>query len=79
MPDDPGRQRAKKPPLQFRLRTLLGVTTALALLFATLEWLGVPPLASFLVLVLLAVSVLAALALVIVIAASVAGDEDDRE
>lgn len=60
-----------QPPLQFRLRAVLWITAATAILFAVLRWLGVPPQASLIVLVVLAVSVAAALALVAVIAASV--------
>jgi Flp pilus assembly protein TadB len=78
MPDDEKPVHARKPPLQFRLRTLLVVTAALALLFATLEWLGVPPLASLIVLVVLTFSVLAALGLVVAIAGSITGEEDEE-
>ncbi len=79
MPDDEKPAHPRKPPLQFTLPALFGVTAALAVLFGALSWLGVPPLASFLVLVVLAVSVLAALALVVVIACSVTGEEDEEE
>lgn len=64
-------------PLQFRIRTLLGMTVAVALLFAMLRWLGVPPQTSAIVLVLLTVSVAAAVGLVIVIARSSPGPRDD--
>lgn len=61
---------ADRKPLQFRLRSLLGITVAVALLFGLLRWLGVPPQTSALVLVLLTVSLAAAVGLVAVIARS---------
>ena len=61
-------------PLQFRLRTLFGLTAAMALLFGLLDWLGVPSEVSCVVLVVLIVSVLAALGLVVVIATSDTGE-----
>ena len=79
MPDHEKPVHHRKPPLQFTLPALFGVTAALAVLFGVLSWLGVSPLASFLVLVVLTVSVLAALALVIVIAGSITGEEDEEE
>ena len=79
MPDNEKPSRPRKPPLQFTLPALFGVTAALAVLFGVLSWLGVPPLASFIVLVVLTVSVLAALGLVVVIAYSVTGEEDEDE
>ena len=65
--DDPT-ETPRQPPLQFGLRTVFAITIALALLFGILKWLGVPPLASFIVLVVLAVSMLAAVVLGVVIA-----------
>ncbi len=56
--------------MQFRLRTLFGLTAAMAALFGSLDWLGVPAEVSCVVLVVLIVSVLAALGLVVVIATS---------
>ena len=79
MPDDNHLDRSAGPPLQFGLRTLLVLTAAFGLLFATLKWLGVPPLASFIVLVVLTVSVLAAIGLVVAIAGWVPGEEDDDD
>ena len=67
----------RPPPLQFRLRTMFLVTAAFCVLFGTLRWLGVPPLAGFIVLVVLGVSVPAAVLLVVVIAGSMTGEEDD--
>lgn len=78
MPDNEKPARPRKPPLQFTLPALFGVTAALAVLFGALSWMEVPPLASFLVLVVLAVSVLAALGLVVVIAGSVTGEDDEE-
>jgi Flp pilus assembly protein TadB len=65
----------RQPPLQFSLRTVFAVAVAFGLLFGTLKCLGVPPLASFLVLVVLAASALAALGLVVVIAGT---EKDDQ-
>ena len=55
-------------PLQFGLRSMLVLTGVMGVLFATLNWLDVPPLASSIVLVVLVVSVVAAVGLVAVIA-----------
>ncbi|NUQ63443.1 MAG: hypothetical protein HUU20_13270 [Pirellulales bacterium] len=60
----------RAPPLQFRLRSLLAMAVAVCLIFGTLRWLNVPPRASLIVLVILAVSVAAAVALVAAIAGS---------
>ena len=76
--NDDQREPPRRAPLQFRLRTMFVITAVLGLLLATLRWLGVPPLASFFVLAVLAVSVLAAVGLVVVIAGSVTGEEDDE-
>lgn len=54
--------------MQFGLRSLLGLAVLVGLLFGTLRWLGVSPLASTLVLLVLGVSVAAALALMVAIA-----------
>ena len=78
MNEENGRQR-RPPPLQFRLRTMFLVTAALCVLFATLRWLGVPPFAGYVVLIVLAVSVLAALGLVVAIAGSMPNGRDDEE
>jgi hypothetical protein len=68
---EPGTRR---PPLQFGLRAMLMIMVAVSLLFGTLSWLDVPPLASAIVLVILIVSVAAALALVV----AIAGAADDE-
>jgi len=57
-------------PLQFGLASLLGITAAVAALFGTLRWFGVPARTSGLVLVILVVSVAAAVGLVVAIAAA---------
>ena len=72
-------RRESVRPLQFRLRTLFGLTAAMAMLFGVLDWLGVPSEVSGVVLVVLIVSVLAALGLVVVIASSVTGKHDPDE
>ena len=69
MDDEPEqRNPPDKPPLQFSLRAMLAITFAVSLLFGTLRWLEVSPLASTIVLVILMVSVVAALGLVVAIA-----------
>jgi hypothetical protein len=72
-----GLDERRPRPLQFRLRTLLGVAVACAAIFGTLNWLGVPPETGYIVLAVLAVSVVAALGLLVVIAASAPGGEED--
>lgn len=71
-------QRPRRAPLQFGLRTMLLITAAVGLFFGTLRWLGVPPRAGFIVLVVLTVSVTVAIGLVVVIAGAVTG-EDERD
>jgi hypothetical protein len=56
-----------RPPLQFSLRAMLALTAALALVFSVLRWIGAPPQASLLVLVLLGACAAAAIGLVAVI------------
>ncbi len=65
--------------MQFGLRAMFAVTAALAMLFGVMSWLGVPPVARFVVLVVLAVSVPAAIALVVVIAGSVSDEKEEDE
>ena len=60
--------------MQFGLRAVLAMMVAVSLLFGTLRWLDVSPLASAMVLVILIASVAAALGLVVAIA-SAADDE----
>ncbi len=73
----PGRPRS--PAIQIRLSTLLGITAAVAVLFGTLRWLGVPPRASLLVLVVLLAGAMAAVGLVVVLARSLAPDGRDDD
>lgn len=76
MPDpstENGRQPSR-PPLQFSLRSLLGMAVAVGLLFGTLRWLDVSPFASAMVLLIIIVSVAAALGLVV----AIAGATDDE-
>ena len=75
---DDGEKRGPNRPLQFGLKTLLGITVAAALLFGTLRWLGVPPEASAMVLLVLVAGAVAAGGLAIVMAGWTPG-EDDRE
>jgi hypothetical protein len=73
--DDPQQtEPPQRPPLQFSLRTLLTLPVLVGLLFGTLRWLGVSPLASGIVLAILVVSVAAALALLAALAAA----DDER-
>ncbi len=58
----------EKRPLQFSIRSMLGLMTAVSVLFGTLRWLGVTPAASAMVLLILTVAVLAALGLIAAIA-----------
>ena len=75
MPGNDQPEPPRQPPLQFGLRPVFAITVAFALLFGTLKWLGVPALASFIVLVVLAASVAAAVGLMVVIAAGTRDDE----
>ena len=75
MSGDDQSETPRQAPLQFNLRTVFVITVALGLLFGTLRWLGVPELASLLVLVVLAASALAALGLAVVIAGT---EQDDQ-
>ena len=69
--DQPSNHRR---PLQFSLRSLLGLMVVVALVFGTLRWLDVSATTSAVVLVILIVAVAAAGALLAAIAA--ANDED---
>jgi hypothetical protein len=64
----------RRQPLQFGLRTLLALPVAVGLLFGTLRWLDVSPLAQSIVLVILMVSAAAALGLLVAVAAA---DDDE--
>ena len=58
----------RRPPLQLSLRGLLLLTAAVALLFGTLRWLGVPPEASAMILVLLIIAGTAVVGLIVAVA-----------
>jgi Flp pilus assembly protein TadB len=72
-------QRPRTPAIQIRLSTLLGITAAVAVLFGTLRWLGVPPRASLLVLVVLMAGAMAAVGLVVILARFLAAEATDDE
>ena len=67
--------RRRGPPLQFSLKALLTLPVVVGLVFGTLRWLGVSPLASAIVLAILTVSAAAAIGLL----AALAGADDDEE
>jgi hypothetical protein len=60
----------KAPPLQFTVRTLLGMMVAVGLIFGTLRWSGASPQTSLIVLGILAISLLAAIGLIVAISRS---------
>lgn len=72
MTDDRSR-KPRRPPLQFSLRALLALPIAVGLLFGTLRWLGVSPLACGIILAILTFSATAAIALL----AALAGGDDE--
>ena len=76
MTNDQPSQGPRRPPLQFGIRAVLGIMVAVSLLFGTLQWLGVPPRASAMILVIIVVSVAAALGLVVAIAGAA---DDDKQ
>jgi len=75
--NDSQHHKRTSPPLQFGLPAILMVTAVTAVLFATLRWLGVGPVAGCIVLAILVVGAVAAGALVVVIAAAVPGEDDE--
>ena len=76
MTNDESDGRPPHGPLQYSLRTLLGIMVAVGVLFGTLRWLNVSQSASVIVLIVLIVSVAAALGLLIAIAGAA---DDDNE
>jgi hypothetical protein len=62
-----------RPPLQFSLKALLALPVVVGLVFGTLRWLGVSPLANAIILVILTVSAAAAIGLL----AALAGSDND--
>jgi hypothetical protein len=71
-PDSP--QGPSRRPLQFGISSLMLITVAVALLFGTLQWLGVSTTTSAIVLVILIIGVALAFGLVVAISAVI----DDR-
>jgi hypothetical protein len=57
----------KLPPLQFGIKTLLGLMVAVGLIFGTLRWVGASEQISYIVMGILFVSLLAALGLIVAI------------
>ncbi len=72
--DDNRRQEPPRhrPPLQFGLKALLTLPVVVGLLFGTLRWLGVSPLACAIILAILTLSAAAAIGLL----AALAGSDD---
>ena len=68
MPDDDRPLKPQRRPLQFSLRSLLGLTAAVAVVFSTLRWLEVSATASAVVLVILIAAGTAAIVLLSAIA-----------
>jgi len=62
-----GQDPDRRPPLQFSLRSLLGMAVAVSVVFGTLRAFEAPPKVSFMVLAILIVAILAALGLVVAI------------
>ncbi len=77
MMNEEGKEEEKpgRAPLQFSIRSLLGMAVAVAVLFGTLRWLEVSPQVSAIILIIVAVAIAAALGLVVAIAA--AGDDEE--
>ncbi len=72
--DRPEEPKPHRPPLQFSLKALLALPVVVGLLFGTLRWLGVSPLACGIILAILTLSAVAAIALL----AALAGGNDDE-
>lgn len=73
----PPKDEPSRPPLQFGLSTLLGVTVAVALIFGVLRWLDPPAWVGYLILAVLVASSLAGLGLAVMIARWSGDDPDD--
>lgn len=56
--------REKPPPLQFGIKTLLGMMVAVGLIFGTLRWIGASEQTCYLVMGILVASLLAAVGLI---------------
>ena len=64
----------RRPPLQFSLKALLTLPIIVGLLFGSLRWLGVSPLACGIILAILTLSAAAAIGLL----AALAGSDDEH-
>ena len=67
-------QPEKPPPLQFGIKTLLGMMVAVGVIFGTLRWIGASEQTSYIVMGILTVSLLAAVGLIVAIS-KIGGDE----
>jgi hypothetical protein len=65
----------KPPPLQYGIKTLLGLMVAVGLIFGTLRWIGASEQTSYVVMGILAASLLAAVGLIVAIA-NIGGDDE---
>ena len=72
--DRPQESKPRRPPLQFSLKALLALPIVVGLLFGTLRWLGVSPLACGIILAILTLSAVAAIGLLV----ALAGGNDDE-
>jgi magnesium-transporting ATPase (P-type) len=71
----PNHQKPEKPPpLQFGIKTLLGMMVAVGLIFGTLRWIGASEQTSYIVMGILTVSLLAAVGLIVAIS-RIGGDD----
>jgi hypothetical protein len=64
----------KPPPLQFGIKTLLGLMVAVGVIFGTLRWIGASEQTSYIVMGILVVSLLAAVGLIVAIS-RIGGDD----
>jgi magnesium-transporting ATPase (P-type) len=69
------KKREKPPPLQFGIKTLLGLMVAVGLIFGTLRWIGASEQTSYIVMGILTVSLLAAVGLIVAIS-KIGGDDE---
>jgi hypothetical protein len=64
----------EKRPLQFGIKTLLGMMVAVGAIFGTLRWLGASEQTSYIVMGILAASFVAAIGLIVAIS-KIGGDD----
>jgi hypothetical protein len=64
----------RPPPLQFGIKTLLGLMVAVGMIFGTLRWIGASEQTSYIVMGILVVSLVAALGLIVAIS-KIGGDD----